>query len=211
MARFRTHIGLGVVIGVAFVVAGLIYSFLASPEAAIWIFLAVLIGSFLPDLDLDDGIPFRIIFGLFGAGLAGLAFLIFYQGGERDIKLLVFIPLFVFTFVRFIGGYVFQNMTRHRGMFHSVPAAVLAGLIAILLAEHCRAFRDEKILIGLAVSAGYLGHLILDEIFSSVNLSGYSIFPKKSFGSALKFYSSSALANFLFYFLVFFLAAGMFL
>jgi membrane-bound metal-dependent hydrolase YbcI (DUF457 family) len=206
MANFKTHIGFGVFIGIGFIIAGLIYALLASTEAIIWIFLAVLIGSFLPDLDMDQGVPFQILFGLLGAGLAGLIFLGQYQDGERGLKMLVLFPAVVFLLVRFGAGYVFEKFTNHRGIFHSVPAAVLLGLLTIWFLNFLVIQADQKLFLGLAVSVGYLGHLVLDEIYSSVNLRGHSLLPKQSLGNALKFYSSSHIATLLVYVLIFMLA-----
>lgn len=205
MAKFKTHMGWGVFVGVALVVAGLIYSFFSDIQSAIWIFGAVLIGSFLPDLDLDDGVPFQILFGLLGAGLSGLVFFNFYQEGERDIKVLIFVPALVFILVRFVAGHIFKKFTHHRGIFHSIPAAVLFGLVLIWLLHLLSFAIGKEIIVGISLAIGYAGHLILDEIYSSTNLSGHSIFPKKSLGSALKLYSNSRISTLLFYCLIFFL------
>jgi len=80
MAQFRTHIGLGVFVGVGIVVAGFIFALFSTVEIAVLIFLAILVGSFLPDLDMDEGVPFQILFGLLGAGMAGLVFFQFLSG-----------------------------------------------------------------------------------------------------------------------------------
>jgi membrane-bound metal-dependent hydrolase YbcI (DUF457 family) len=209
MANFRTHMGFGVFIGIGFIVFGLIYALFSSPESMIWIFLAVLIGSFLPDLDMDKGIPFQILFGLLGAGVAGLVFLNLYQTGERDFKNLILIPVLFFGLVRFGGGYVFEKFTDHRGIFHSIPGAILFGLLTIWFLNSISILETQKIFLGIGVSVGYLGHLVLDEIYSSVNLKGHSLLPKQSLGNALKFYSSSKLASLIFYALIFVLAVNL--
>lgn len=209
MANFRTHIGFGVFIGIGFIVTGLIYALFSSTESMIWVFLAVLVGSFLPDLDMDDGLPFQILFGLLGAGVAGLVFLNLYQGGEREVKNLILIPVLVFGVVRFLGGYVFKEFTDHRGIFHSVPGTVLFGLLTIWFLNLLNILEEQKIFLGIAVSVGYLGHLVLDEIYSSVNLKGHSLLPKQSLGNALKFYSSSKIASLVFYILIFVLAVNL--
>jgi hypothetical protein len=206
MAKFKTHIGLGVFIGVAFVVAGLIYSLFLTPELAVWIFLAVLVGSFLPDLDMDEGIPFQILFGLLGAGMAGLVFFNFYEGGEKQLKILILIPALIFILIRFGAGYVFERFTNHRGMFHSVPAAILFGLLTIWFLHLFSILIGQELIIGSAVAIGYIGHLILDEAYSAVNLHGHSIFPKQSLGNALKFCSASRISTLVFYFFLFALA-----
>lgn len=207
MANFRTHIGLGVVVGVAFIAMGLLYSLFSAPEYIVWIFLAVIVGSFLPDLDLDGGVPFQILFGILSAGFAGLAFLSVYQEGEGEVVALAATPILVFLTVRFVGGYIFEKFTNHRGIFHSVPAALLFGLVVIWIFHMLSMLEGKELYVGLAVTSGYLGHLILDEIYSSIDIKGHSIFPKKSHGNALKFKSSSKMATFSFYALILFLAA----
>lgn len=206
MAQFRTHIGLGVFIGVGVIVAGLIFVLFSNVESAVWIFLAILVGSFLPDLDMDEGVPFQILFGLLGAGMAGLVFFNSYQDGERSLKVLILVPALVFMAVRFGAGYIFEKFTNHRGMFHSVPAAILSGLLTIWFLHLFSVLIGQELMIGAAVAIGYLGHLILDETYSAVNLHGHSIFPKQSLGNALKFRSSSKIATLFFYFLLFALA-----
>lgn len=206
MANFKTHIGFGVFIGIGLVVIGLVYSILSTPESIIWVFLAVLIGSFLPDLDMDKGVPFQILFGLLGAVMSGMVFLNMYQSGEREWDKLALMSALIFILVRFGAGYIFEKFTNHRGIFHSVPAVVLFGLLTIWFLNFMSILSEHKLILGLAVSVGYLGHLVLDEIYSSVNLKGHSLLPKQSLGNALKFYSSSRLASALFYALIFILA-----
>ena len=205
MANFKTHIGWGVFLAVAFLVAGIIFSFISGFEIRVWVFLAILVSSFLPDLDYDGGIPFQILFGLAGAGLSGLSFYHLFQGGEKDPKILIIIPILIFVLVRFGVGYFFQKVTRHRGIFHSIPAAVLAGLLTVWCLKAFTIDFKQELLVGLAILIGYLGHLILDEIYSTVNLNGYSILPKKSLGSAMKLWSSSKLISLIVYFLIIFL------
>jgi hypothetical protein len=206
MAQFKTHISWGVLVAIAVIVAGFILAIFARPISAGWIFLAVIIGSFMPDLDMDGGVPFQIIFGLLSAGFAGIIFLNLYQLGERDWKVLSAYTVFAFIFVRFVVGKIFEHFTNHRGMFHSIPAAILSGLISIWILHYFSLLVGLELLFGFAVSIGYVGHLILDEIYSAIDLHGRSIFPKNSLGSALKLYAHSHASTFLFYALIAFLA-----
>jgi hypothetical protein len=131
MANFRTHISWGVFVGIGFVVLALIWSIFSGAQSILVVFMAVLIGSFLPDLDMDDGMPFQILFGLSGATISGLTFYGLYQSGDHDLKKLGIYSILVFLAVRFVGGFIFKRFTKHRGMFHSVPAAILSGLVTI--------------------------------------------------------------------------------
>lgn len=203
MASFKKHISWGVFIGIAVIIAGLLLSIISGVELIFWVFLAVLIGSFLPDLDLDEGVPFQILFGLLGAGLSGTVFFSIYKNGARDLKSLFFLPIVVFLAVRFVAGYIFERFTNHRGIFHSIPAAILSGLLAIWILDFADILNSERFIMGVAVSCGYLGHLILDEMHASINLHGHSLLPKQSLGSALKFYSSSKMVTLFVYILIF--------
>lgn len=205
MAKFKTHMGWGVFLGVALVVAGFIFSFFSKIDSAMLIFAGVLIGSFLPDLDLDGGVPFQILFGLLGAGFAGLVFFDFYQVGEKDLKSLLILPAMAFVGVRFVLGHLFEKFTNHRGIFHSIPAVFVFGLLAVWLLNLFSIGKGQEFMIGFAISVGYFGHLVLDEIYSSTNIHGHSLFPKQSLGSALKFTSSSRIATLFFYCLIIFL------
>lgn len=206
MAQFRTHISWGALIGAGLIVFGFLYSLVSQPAIAFWIFIAVIIGSLLPDLDLDEGMPFQIVFGLLGIASGALMFYRMYAGGQHHWMPLALISLFAFAFVRFFLGYVFEQFTNHRGMFHSVPAAVLSGLVSIWFLHMANFLLGSEFLFGSSVAIGYLGHLVLDEIYSAINLHGRSILPKSSLGSALKFRSHSHVATGFFYILIILLA-----
>ena len=173
------------------------------------VFLAVIMGSFLPDLDMDEGLPFQILFGLLGAALSGLNFYTQYESGDHDLKKLCISALLVFVAVRFIGGFIFERFTNHRGMFHSIPAAILSGLMALWSLDYFSIHLDGKLFIGLAVTVGYLGHLLLDEIYSSINIRNHSLLPKQSLGSALKLYSASHIATFFVYLAIFLIGSSL--
>ena len=199
MANFRTHIWWGGILGVGVLVAGLLSSIISGAETMVWIFAAVLVGSFLPDLDIEEGVPFQILFGLLAAGLAGAVFFNFYSDGIRDLKILMLLPVLTFVIVRFVIGRIFEKFTHHRGMFHSVPSAALAGVLTCWALNYFDINPRLCVLAGFAVGIGYVGHLILDEIYSTVNFHGLKFSPKKSLGSALKFWSSSRVATVMVY------------
>ncbi len=71
----------------------------------------------------------------------------------------------------------FERLTVHRGLFHSLPALLVAtGLLALWTEGYMR------LVLALAFFVGGLSHLILDEIFS-VDWEGRRL--KRSFGTAL--------------------------
>jgi membrane-bound metal-dependent hydrolase YbcI (DUF457 family) len=105
----------------------------------------------------------------------------------------------VFLLVRYGGAWLVDKYSVPRGMFHSLPAAVVAGQVAFL------AFSTEEPLhryfIASAVILGFLTHLVIDEIWS-VKEGHFGPKFKTSFGTALKFYGPEAWSNLLSYVLV---------
>ena len=71
-------------------------------------------------------------------------------------------------------------------MFHSIPAAMIAGLIAFLICD-CYEM-TPRLYKAAAVTVGFMSHLILDELWSIECYRGRMRF-KSSFGTALKIYS----------------------
>jgi hypothetical protein len=88
---------------------------------------------------------------------------------------------------------IFYRITVHRGMFHSLPAALIAAEIVFLAHDH-PGLTDKLVLSG-GVFVGFLSHLVLDEIYS-VDISGVVPKLKASAGSALKLASKSVPASF---------------
>ena len=88
----------------------------------------------------------------------------------------------IYLLVRFGGTHLLQLLTDHRGMFHSIPAALIFGELAYLAASGDEVVRAYK---AGAVIIGFMSHLFLDEVYS-VQWSGGKIGLKSSFGTALK-------------------------
>ena len=90
----------------------------------------------------------------------------------------------IYIALRFVVAEFFKRYTVHRGMWHSIPAAAVAGLIAYLIMPSNE--EDIRIYKTLAVVLGFMVHLILDELWA-INFRGGRFRFKKSFGTALKF------------------------
>lgn len=191
MASFRAHTSVGIIIAV--VLSGVaITSTLISANIYVLgvVFLAV-VGSFLPDLDSDSGVPFHIVFGLFALFLGGIALLYVWVNDLHELKYILGAPVGMFVFVRFIIGWLFKKFTNHRGMFHSIPALLISILSTLVISNWLEFSVKDSMFFALAIGLGFLSHLILDELVSVTNFSGRLFRPKKSLGSALKFVSRS--------------------
>lgn len=145
------------------------------------------LGGLLPDLDSGSSVPVRELFGLAAAVTPFLLLrLVLSQGFSMEQTLVILSG--VHLLIRYGARALLGKLTVHRGMFHSIPAMLVAGLL-VLLAYHGPDSRIRLYLAG-SVMLGYLSHLVLDEL-CAVDLMGAKLHPKKYAGSPLKLFSSS--------------------
>lgn len=180
MANFNTHLlGASLVAGAAsssLLMTGL---FTASQGMGLW--LMGIIGGLLPDIDSDASPLLKTGFIFLGVGgaFSTLMFL-----ADQPLLTLWVGMVAAFFLVRYGLFYVFTKMTRHRGSFHSILAAISFSLIVTWLSWRFATFDvNFSWALGGLLLIGYLTHLLLDECYS-VNLANIQI--KRSFGSALK-------------------------
>ena len=187
MADFNTHLlGAAAVSGLAATVLVMTGQF--PHQAVIGYFVLGVIGGLLPDLDSPTSVPIRIAF----AALAVVAgFLVVFTFGRRySLVELVILWFGCFLFIRYGLFNLFDRVTAHRGLIHSIPAGIGFGLLAILLAFYVfNASATHAWLCGTFVTLGFIVHLLLDELYS-VDLSGKKLL-KSSFGTALSLGSLS--------------------
>ena len=190
MADFKTHIVTSSIVGAAYgVVAHTEYG-IPIPTCLIASGLCGLAGM-LPDIDSDTGNSQREIMS-FTAAITPMLMLDHLASMDLTTEEIVIATASVYIVVRFGLGELLRRYTVHRGMFHSVPAALIAGLItALACVSSVPAYELTKV---LAMILGYLVHLILDEIWSLEARRG-KFRVKRSFGTALKFFGNHWFPN----------------
>lgn len=191
MATFKAHITVGAIISMATVVAVYFYALLTDPILLSLLFGVTIIGSFLPDVDSDSGIPFYLVFGLATLAVTGASLLYALNRWPGDYYYMAGVPLGVMLITWFVVGEIVKRFTRHRGIFHSIPAMAIAGLGVFLLAKYFGVETDVAMLLGAGVAIGFASHLVLDEVHSDVNMDGNPFTNKKSLGTAIKLFSYS--------------------
>ncbi len=188
MANFKTHmLGAALVSGVAATVLNMAGAI--SQHAVLGYFSLGVVGGLLPDIDSDMSIPVRVGFNLLSVLAAFMV--VFYCGPRWSLAEVVSAGLLAFILMRYVVFGVFARFTTHRGLVHSIPAGLIFGLLATLIAW--RLFNTHPVhawFCGIFILLGFLVHLLLDEIYS-VNLMGAYI--KRSFGSALRFWNGDNL------------------
>ncbi|MGE5155522.1 MAG: metal-dependent hydrolase [Bdellovibrio bacteriovorus] len=181
MANFQTHLYGGVLASGGAVLA-LHGAGLVTEGQTLMLFGLGVVGSLLPDIDADASAPVRAFFGVLGAVLA-FAWTLPLVGryGPWQLALLW---MGLFAAVRVLLCEAFARLTVHRGIWHSLLAALFAALAAVNLLHWVLGQAAQVAWTGgLMVGVGYLTHLVLDEAFG-VDLLG--VRTKRSFGTALK-------------------------
>ena len=195
MASFRGHIGAGLLVGVVvtgiFVLKSIVTGF-AVPSA---LFIAIVIGSFMPDLDSDTSIVFSIVYSLFTSVVLAVTGYLTFQAFGPDIKTIAINVAMALVVTWLVVRPLFMSITVHRGMFHSIPAALVAGLLGYHAVLYFGGDITIAIWFGIGFTVGYITHLVLDELYSGVNFLGNPFKPSKSIGTALKFYDRDNGAN----------------
>ena len=181
MANFRTHLGVAAAGGAVLAHGGW--------QAGLWdlwqgaaVLGLVAFGGILPDIDADRSKAIRLIFNLLAVPAVVIGALLLQSRLAPGPLLLVCGGLYLT--VRYLAGALFSRFTVHRGIWHSLLAAGLCGLAAAALSFRLLD-QPERLawLYGLAVTVGFVIHLLLDECYS-VDLTGARI--KRSFGTAIK-------------------------
>jgi len=189
MAGFKTHIGVSTTLGIGYGAVGFWYG-MPLGESILSATLCS-IGGMLPDLDSDSGVPIRETFGFLSA-LVPMMLIERLRPYNIDPETLLVIGILGYVVMRFGVARLFRKYTVHRGMWHSLPAAAIAGLVVYLLT--CIPDETIRLYRSIAVVTGFLSHLVLDE-FWSIELKRGRLHLKKSFGTALKLWSKSFWAN----------------
>lgn len=190
MASFRGHLTFAGALG--FVYGGLGANQLGfEPSTAVLGAGVTTVGGLLPDLDSDSGVPIREMFGLAGAMVPLLMMPRLMQSSLNPDQILAVLGC-VYAFIRYGLSRVFKYFTVHRGMFHSIPAMLIAGMM-FFICFHSESLRT-KLFLSAGVMIGFLSHLVLDELYS-VNFEGATIKLKSSAGTALKFWSKNFFAS----------------
>jgi hypothetical protein len=190
MADFATHLGWGTV-GAGLAASATYAADIVPAGDLITLTTAGLIGSVLPDIDLEKAVPSRLLFT--GLGFL-LAFVVLFNfKASYSVTELWIIWLAVFALIRFGAYHLFHRTAVHRGIFHSLLAALFFMVMtAVLLAYTVGREPIVAWMAGLFVFFGFVIHLVLDEIYS-VDFTGARI--KRSFGSALKLYDSRSVSG----------------
>jgi membrane-bound metal-dependent hydrolase YbcI (DUF457 family) len=195
MPGFKIHISASTTLGIAYGAGAAIAYDVPLPTCALAATLCSVSGM-LPDLDADGGTPLHESVAFAAAAVPVMLDDRFRQWGWTHESIILAGAL-VYLFIRFVLCHVLQHFTVHRGIFHSLPVALIFTEIAFLVCTtgdiNVRYYKAGGVLLG------FMSHLILDEIWS-IDLRHFRL--KSSFGTALKLWSESKIATGMAYLIV---------
>jgi predicted membrane channel-forming protein YqfA (hemolysin III family) len=189
MAGFDTHFTTASVVGIGGVGVGVALFHL--PTQFTYLYLgAAIAGGILPDVDERNSIPFRTF--KYVAAAVGSLFLIQWGMGKFNWWEATLLG---------IGGYflllwgigLLQSLTRHRGIFHSIPMGVFISLLLTDASYRLLHLPPSAAYgVGGFFGLGFLTHLLLDELYSlQIGWDrGVTFKTRRSFGTALKWKGS---------------------
>lgn len=181
MANFTTHIAVGTLVSGALATLTMAADVVA-PENLIAVTMAAVLGSVLPDIDLKDSRPSKAMF----SGLAiFFSFAVLFTAAEHlSIAEMLIAWLGTLVAVRYGAKALFHEFSYHRGIWHSVLAAVFCSAITAVVYYYILRRPDGVAWLAAGfMFIGFMTHLILDEIYS-VDVMDVRV--KASFGTAVK-------------------------
>lgn len=182
MAGFRTHVTTSSVLGVAYGTTAY-FGFQFPWETCALAAGLCGISGMLPDLDSGPGIPLRESTA-FAAGVIPMLMIHRFARMGMTAETISLLGATIYFLIRYGLSALLRRYTVHRGMFHSIPACIIAGELAFLICSGddltLRYFKVGGVMLG------FMSHLVLDEIWS-IDFTHFKL--KSSFGTAIKFWS----------------------
>ncbi|MCX7098893.1 MAG: metal-dependent hydrolase [Methylococcales bacterium] len=181
MANFNTHVTIATVASTSAALLAAKAHLITNADMAWLIFLGTL-GGMLPDIDASNSRPVKLLFTLLALMGAGVTLQVFKDNNDAYELMLIIVGTYVL--IRHGMFALFNRLTVHRGVFHSLLAALFFAFFMACVSFHFLHWNAlHAWLNGIFTAIGFIVHLLLDEIFS-VDLLNARM--KKSFGTALK-------------------------
>jgi hypothetical protein len=189
MADFKTHVTTSTVLGIGYAGAGILCG--ARVESSLVAAGLCSVAGMLPDIDSDSGRPVRETMNFCAAVVPMLMLDRFRQCGMTN-EMIALVGAGTYLMIRFGLSAILKRFSVHRGMYHSLPAALIFTELAFMVVS------GESVMVRYykagGVLLGFMSHLVLDEIWSVSFRRGLPKL-KSSFGTAIKFFGPSLGAN----------------
>ncbi len=168
MAKEQSHFSFSVGLAVIYVLAGVtLFSF--PPEVLFLSAVIVVIAGMLPNVDQGSSGPAHEFGGLLAAISPLIFFQFFPQYQDGGITRLALVVICCYLLCRVIISRVLENVLVHRGMWHSLPAAIITAEAVYLLFWDLS--QRGRLFLAAAAFSGFIAHLIMDA-YTNLDLVG---------------------------------------
>lgn len=155
-------------------------------------------GGIIPDIDSKTSTSFRQCLAMF-AGFSALLVVSRLSDFSLNTESVIVIGSSVFLLIWTVIGTLIKKLTRHRGMFHSIPMALIVAEAIFIISS---GDLNERLFKAFSIFLGVMIHLVLDEIYSVEGSKNGTLYFKKSFGTALKMLDFENISSTVFIYLV---------
>ena len=190
MAGFKTHITTSTILGIGYGTAAFALYSVPLPTCLLATGLCGVSGM-LPDLDSGPGRPLREC-TTFAAAVVPMMLTHRFKHLGLAPETMILAGAAIYLAIRFGGAWLLRHCTVHRGMFHSLPAALIATELTYLICGYDSEAPSHRLFNACAVLLGFMSHLVLDEIWS-IDFRHAKL--KSSFGTAMKLWGGRLWPN----------------
>jgi len=165
--NFKQHTTIGAVVGYL-ASAILLLLNLISPITSIWIILASIVGSFLPDIDSDCSKSFNIFISMLSL-ISGFGIIMYCGNNHMEhIWYWIWTPFAFYLLFRYVFSKVIKKMTKHRAIIHSTPAIFTFGVGAFYLLRTFDVSLMSAFWMSFSLGLGFMSHIFADEFHSRI-------------------------------------------
>ncbi len=168
MAEQQTHFSVSLVLSALYALVGVVI-FDIAPELVVLGAVIVTVAGILPNVDAGNGQSAREFGGLLAAVSPLLAFEYFPVLLGGGIARIVLVVVCSYLFTRIVIVRAIQKFTVHRGVMHSIPAAIITAQLTYLL--FWDVFWYDRIFLASAAFTGFFAHLMIDA-YTNLDLMG---------------------------------------
>lgn len=194
MPSFKNHVSFGILSGILAGWIAVNNRIVLNPKLLLPLLVVITLGSILPDLDSDDSKPLKFALETFSILCLALYYLSWQNSPYSYLNLAVGL-VGTYVIAKYGIGFLAKKFTHHRGIFHSVPAMLIAALAAVVTFTYFGFPGADVLFLSMALGLGYFSHLLLDQL---ANLTGKrNLFwgHRHTHPRALKFFSRSKMAT----------------
>lgn len=183
MAKMQSHFSASIALAAGYALLGA--SGLKVPiDTVLLASVLFVVGGALPNVDEGGGAPAREFGGILAASSPLVIFSLFPSLKGSGVSSVALVAVITYSLSRIVISRALQKYTVHRGVFHSLPAAIITFEVLYLLLSGLPFL--ERFYVAFGGFAGFLSHLLMDA-YGNLDLVGRAMGKGERKARVLKF------------------------